>query len=107
MGTSIEPEFDTPPTSEQLQGWARTRLVGQRRYVWSGVLRFSVCFLAIWILAKVVADWLSIKDFDLVSGIPLLPIGPFVGWIAFRERWKRNEMLCAEATKSSGDTPHR
>jgi hypothetical protein len=83
-------ELDEPPTPEQVEFWSRVRAQGRRRYIGRRVLRVSLLWLAIWLLSAVIATWGFGKTIGSLS-YALLPVGPVVGWMIFRERWRKNE----------------
>jgi hypothetical protein len=94
----LEPEFDNPPRTEQFEAWATTRSFGRTRYLGLGIIRITLLYLVIWLLVKVIVHWLLHSEFDL-SGVPLFPIAPLIGWWAFRIRWKNNEKLFLSSKK--------
>jgi hypothetical protein len=60
-----------------------------------GVLSATILGVGIWLIAKLIALGLFGKEFDLTSGIPMLPVFPVVAWLIFRQRWGKNEELYA------------
>ena len=89
-------ELDASPSTEQLRSWALTRARGRFRYLWRGILCVTLTGVGIWFTAKLIALWLFAKEFDLTSGIPLLPVFPVVAWLVLRVRWRKNEERYAE-----------